>query len=196
MSMSPNTSPSFDTPGNSFPDLDTSLPSFNAPFDPSHLLSPQMHNAPFHFSIPELGDGQSPSSAHFNHRMSIGSSGPLPNQLHPGSIADSDATSPVSGQDPGSVGPPTNASTGQPGLDDQKAPTTLHQHGQNSRPRQARSESDFLWPVLPVDARRFVAQARSLLASIVCALAFLVYTKSPPGRLPPGPTTWQCWTSG
>ncbi|CAD0081997.1 unnamed protein product [Aureobasidium vineae] len=76
MSMSPNTSPSFDTPGNSFPDLETNLTSFNAPFDPGHLISPQMHNAPFHFSIPELGDGQSPSSAHFHHRMSIGSSVP------------------------------------------------------------------------------------------------------------------------
>ncbi|CAD0086380.1 unnamed protein product [Aureobasidium mustum] len=120
MSMSPNTSPSFDTPGNSFPDLENNLTSFNAPYDPGHILSPQMHNAPFHFAIPELGDGQSPSSAHFHHRMSIGSSGPLPTQLHPGSIADSDATSPVSGQDPGSVGPPTNPSTGQPLQDDQK----------------------------------------------------------------------------
>ncbi|KAG9947015.1 hypothetical protein KCU85_g6151, partial [Aureobasidium melanogenum] len=120
MSMSPNTSPSFDTPGNSFPDLEANLTSFNAPFDPGHIISPQMHNAPFHFTIPELGDGQSPSSAHFHHRMSIGSSGPLPTQLHPGSIADSDATSPVSGQDPGSVGPPTNPSTGQPIQDDQK----------------------------------------------------------------------------
>ncbi|KAG9618185.1 hypothetical protein KCU64_g22716, partial [Aureobasidium melanogenum] len=123
MSMSPNTSPSFDTPGNSFPDLEANLTSFNAPFDPGHIISPQMHNAPFHFAIPELGDGQSPSSTHFRHRMSIGSSGPLPTQLHPGSIADSDATSPVSGQDPGSVGPATNPSTGQPIQDDQKDKT-------------------------------------------------------------------------
>lgn len=79
-----------------------------------------MHNAPFHFSIPELGDSQSPSSAHFHHRMSIGSSGHLPNQLQPGSIGDSDAVSPASGQDPGSVGPATNASAGQLGADDQK----------------------------------------------------------------------------
>ncbi|KAI5274578.1 hypothetical protein E4T47_02478 [Aureobasidium subglaciale] len=120
MSMSPNTSPSFDTPGNSFPDLDSNIQSFAAPFDPSHMLSPPMPSAPFHFSIPELGDSQSPSSANFHHRMSIGSSAQPPNQLHAASIGDSDATSPVSGQDPGSVGPHTNTSIGQPGTDEQK----------------------------------------------------------------------------
>lgn len=111
--MSPNTnpSPSFDTPGTSFPDLDTSIRSFAVPFDPPQprILSPQMHNAPFHFSVPELGDNHSPSSAHFHQ-----------NQLHPASIDDSDATSPVSGG-PGSVGPQTvasNASVTQLGPDD------------------------------------------------------------------------------
>lgn len=81
------------------------------------MLSPQMHNAPFHFTVPALGDNQSPSSAHY-HRMSVGSSGPLPSQLHPGSVDDSDATSPVSAGGPGSVGPQTNASNtsaAQPG---------------------------------------------------------------------------------
>jgi hypothetical protein len=103
MSLSPN------TPGNSFPDLDINLQPFATPFDPNRI-----HNAPLPFS--SLPDNQSPSSAHFHHRMSIGSSGPLPHQMHPASIADSDITSPVSARGPDSVGPQTNA----PACEDQK----------------------------------------------------------------------------